>query len=81
MRCTLAAMPQTQELLKKARLPLGIECHPFKDMKVLWILSQCRRCEIDQSATQIHRDDCVTIPLLSIDVSEKIISSIVVCRI
>ncbi|XP_046551667.1 protein transport protein Sec24A-like isoform X4 [Haliotis rubra] len=31
-RCTLNAIPQTSSLLNKARLPLGILIHPFKDL-------------------------------------------------
>ena len=33
-RCTLNAIPQTSSLLNKARLPLGILIHPFKDLSV-----------------------------------------------
>ena len=33
-RCTLNAIPQTSALLSKARLPLGILIHPFKDLAV-----------------------------------------------
>ena len=33
-RCTLNAIPQTSALLNKARLPLGILIHPFKDLSV-----------------------------------------------
>lgn len=33
-RCTLSSVPQTQELLKKSRLPFGLTLQPFRDMKV-----------------------------------------------
>jgi hypothetical protein len=33
-RCTLNAVPNTQSLLNKSRLPLGILLHPFKDLTV-----------------------------------------------
>lgn len=48
-RCTLNAIPQTSGLLNKARLPLGILIHPFKDLSVsfrflcivLWLIIFC----------------------------------------
>uniref|UniRef100_A0A915L664 Protein transport protein Sec24B n=1 Tax=Romanomermis culicivorax TaxID=13658 RepID=A0A915L664_ROMCU len=48
-RCTLTAIPQNQELLKKCRLPFGLVLHPFKDMKLLNVLQssiivRCRSC-------------------------------------
>uniref|UniRef100_A0A914CCA1 Protein transport protein Sec24B n=1 Tax=Acrobeloides nanus TaxID=290746 RepID=A0A914CCA1_9BILA len=47
-RCTMSAVPQTQELLKKCRLPLGLTLHPFKDLKNLSIVQtnivRCRYC-------------------------------------
>lgn len=33
-RCTLTSIPQTQALLNKARLPLGLLLHPFRDLQV-----------------------------------------------
>lgn len=33
-RCTLSSIPQTQTLLNKARLPLGLLLHPFRDLQV-----------------------------------------------
>ena len=33
-RCTLSSIPQTQALLNKARLPLGLLLHPFRDLQV-----------------------------------------------
>ncbi|PIO34750.1 hypothetical protein AB205_0170330, partial [Aquarana catesbeiana] len=33
-RCTLTNIPQTQALLNKAKLPLGLLLHPFKDLSV-----------------------------------------------
>ena len=33
-RCTLTSIPQTQSLLNKAKLPLGLLLHPFKDLSV-----------------------------------------------
>ena len=41
-RCTLNAIPNTQSLLNKARLPLGILIHPFKDLAVSKMLLSCR---------------------------------------
>ncbi|KAK6035385.1 Sec23/Sec24 zinc finger [Cooperia oncophora] len=48
-RCTLTMVPQTEELLKKSRLPLGLTLHPFRDMKNLNIIQtstivRCRYC-------------------------------------
>lgn len=33
-RCTLTNIPQTQALLNKAKLPLGLLLHPFRDLTV-----------------------------------------------
>ncbi|MEQ2208855.1 hypothetical protein XENOCAPTIV_017593 [Xenoophorus captivus] len=33
-RCTLTSIPQTQSLLNKAKLPLGLLLHPFKDLSL-----------------------------------------------
>lgn len=48
-RCTLNAIPQTSALLNKARLPLGILIHPFKDLSQLPVIQssvivRCRSC-------------------------------------
>lgn len=48
-RCTLNAIPQTSSLLNKARLPLGIIIHPFKDLSQLPVIQssvivRCRSC-------------------------------------
>uniref|UniRef100_A0A158P905 Protein transport protein SEC24 n=1 Tax=Angiostrongylus cantonensis TaxID=6313 RepID=A0A158P905_ANGCA len=48
-RCTLNMVPQTEELLKNSRLPLGLTLHPFRDMKNLNIIQtstivRCRYC-------------------------------------
>ena len=48
-RSTLTHVPQTQALLNKSRLPLGILLHPFKDMDDLVVLQpntivRCRSC-------------------------------------
>lgn len=40
-RCTLTAIPQTSSLLNKARLPLGILIHPFKDLSVSMSIKYC----------------------------------------
>lgn len=37
-RCTLTSIPQTQALLNKAKLPLGLLLHPFKDLMVSYKL-------------------------------------------
>ncbi|GMR48593.1 hypothetical protein PMAYCL1PPCAC_18788, partial [Pristionchus mayeri] len=48
-RCTLNAVPQTDELLQKARLPFGLTLHPFRDCKQLNVIRantivRCRYC-------------------------------------
>uniref|UniRef100_A0A4W4EBK9 SEC24 homolog B, COPII coat complex component n=1 Tax=Electrophorus electricus TaxID=8005 RepID=A0A4W4EBK9_ELEEL len=47
-RCTLSSIPQTQALLNKARLPLGLLLHPFRDLTLPVITSntivRCRSC-------------------------------------
>ncbi|XP_043554013.1 protein transport protein Sec24B-like isoform X3 [Chiloscyllium plagiosum] len=48
-RCTLMNIPQTQALLNKAKLPLGLLLHPFKDLTHLPVITsstivRCRTC-------------------------------------
>uniref|UniRef100_A0AAX7SCY1 SEC24 homolog B, COPII coat complex component n=1 Tax=Astatotilapia calliptera TaxID=8154 RepID=A0AAX7SCY1_ASTCA len=48
-RCTLTSVPQTQALLNKARLPLGLLLHPFRDLQQLPVITsntivRCRSC-------------------------------------
>ncbi|KAM9835223.1 protein transport protein Sec24B [Syngnathus typhle] len=48
-RCTLTSIPQTQALLNKARLPLGLLLHPFRDLQQLPVITsntivRCRHC-------------------------------------
>lgn len=47
-RCTLTSVPQTQALLNKAKLPLGLLLHPFKDLVLPVVTSstivRCRSC-------------------------------------
>ncbi|XP_035289101.1 protein transport protein Sec24A isoform X4 [Anguilla anguilla] len=48
-RCTLTSIPQTQSLLNKAKLPLGLLLHPFKDLSQLPVVTsstivRCRSC-------------------------------------
>ncbi|XP_029283928.1 protein transport protein Sec24B isoform X2 [Cottoperca gobio] len=47
-RSTLTSIPQTQALLNKARLPLGLLLHPFRDLQLPVITSntivRCRSC-------------------------------------
>ncbi|XP_048365416.1 protein transport protein Sec24B isoform X2 [Sphaerodactylus townsendi] len=47
-RCTLTNIPQTQALLNKAKLPLGLLLHPFRDLTLPVITSstivRCRSC-------------------------------------
>ncbi|KAH9490236.1 Protein transport protein Sec24A [Bulinus truncatus] len=48
-RCTLNAIPQNSALLNKARLPLGILIHPFRDLSQLPVIQssvivRCRAC-------------------------------------
>ncbi|XP_065130703.2 protein transport protein Sec24B isoform X1 [Paramisgurnus dabryanus] len=47
--CTLTNIPQTQALLNKARLPLGLLLHPFRDLTQLPVITsntivRCRSC-------------------------------------
>ncbi len=49
IRCTLTAIPESQTLLSKCRLPLGILIHPFKDLESLKVVQsstivRCRNC-------------------------------------
>lgn len=49
MRCTLTSMPESQNLLSKCRLPLGLLIHPFKDLESLKVVQsstivRCRNC-------------------------------------
>ncbi|XP_006824913.1 protein transport protein Sec24A-like [Saccoglossus kowalevskii] len=48
-RCTLSSIPQTQQLLNKSKLPLGVLIHPFKDLTHLPVIQssvivRCRSC-------------------------------------
>uniref|UniRef100_A0A3Q3K6F7 SEC24 homolog A, COPII coat complex component n=2 Tax=Monopterus albus TaxID=43700 RepID=A0A3Q3K6F7_MONAL len=48
-RCTLTSIPQTQSLLNKAKLPMGLLLHPFKDLSQLPVVTsstivRCRSC-------------------------------------
>ncbi|XP_068181019.1 protein transport protein Sec24B [Antennarius striatus] len=48
-RCTLTSVPQSQALLNKARLPLGLLLHPFRDLQQLPVITsntivRCRSC-------------------------------------
>ncbi|XP_037874702.1 protein transport protein Sec24A [Bombyx mori] len=48
-RCTLNKIPETNSLLQKSRLPLGILIHPFKDLNHLPVIQcativRCRAC-------------------------------------
>ncbi|KAI4894509.1 hypothetical protein NFI96_019966 [Prochilodus magdalenae] len=48
-RSTLTSIPQTQSLLNKAKLPLGLILHPFKDLSQLPVVTsssivRCRSC-------------------------------------
>ncbi|KAJ4945719.1 hypothetical protein JOQ06_023398 [Pogonophryne albipinna] len=48
-RSTLSSIPQTQALLNKARLPLGLLLHPFRDLQQLPVITsntivRCRSC-------------------------------------
>ncbi|XP_013098692.2 protein transport protein Sec24A [Stomoxys calcitrans] len=49
MRCTLAKIPESNSLLQKSRLPLGIVIHPFRDINSLPVIQcpnivRCRLC-------------------------------------
>ncbi|XP_038563748.1 protein transport protein Sec24A isoform X2 [Micropterus salmoides] len=48
-RCTLTSIPQTQSLLNKAKMPMGLLLHPFKDLSQLPVVTsstivRCRSC-------------------------------------
>ncbi|CAB3244259.1 unnamed protein product [Arctia plantaginis] len=48
-RCTINRIPETNNLLQKSRLPLGILIHPFKDLNHLPVIQcttivRCRAC-------------------------------------
>ncbi|CAD6197924.1 unnamed protein product [Caenorhabditis auriculariae] len=48
-RCTVGMVPQSEELLKKSRLPLAVTLHPFRDIKNLNVIQtgnivRCRYC-------------------------------------
>ncbi|XP_034539234.1 protein transport protein Sec24A isoform X2 [Notolabrus celidotus] len=47
-RCTLTSIPQTQSLLNKAKMPMGLLLHPFKDLSLPVVTSstivRCRSC-------------------------------------
>ncbi|XP_058458609.1 protein transport protein Sec24A isoform X2 [Malaya genurostris] len=48
-RCTLTKIPETNQLLQKSRLPLGVLIHPFRDLSNLPVIScntivRCRSC-------------------------------------
>ncbi|GAB6024255.1 Protein transport protein Sec24A, variant 2 [Chamberlinius hualienensis] len=48
-RCTLTKIPESQSVLHKSRLPLGILIHPFKDLTQLPVIQcnvivRCRSC-------------------------------------
>ncbi|KAI4814198.1 hypothetical protein KUCAC02_003403 [Chaenocephalus aceratus] len=48
-RSTLTSIPQTQSLLNKAKMPLGLMLHPFKDLSQLPVVTsstivRCRSC-------------------------------------
>lgn len=48
-RCTLTKIPESNSLLQKSRLPLGILIHPFKDLSHLPVIQcstivRCRTC-------------------------------------
>ncbi|XP_034933774.1 protein transport protein Sec24A [Chelonus insularis] len=48
-RCTLTKVPESNSLLQKSRLPLGILIHPFKDLNHLPLIQcstivRCRAC-------------------------------------
>lgn len=49
MRCTVNKVPESNNLLQKSRLPLGILIHPFRDMSNLVVINcptivRCRLC-------------------------------------
>ncbi|XP_076619720.1 protein transport protein Sec24AB isoform X1 [Colletes latitarsis] len=48
-RCTLTKIPESNSLLQKSRLPLGVLIHPFKDLNQLPVIQcstivRCRAC-------------------------------------
>jgi protein transport protein SEC24 len=46
-RCTLTKIPETNSILQKSRLPLGVLIHPFKDLTVKnWELCSIRLLKV-----------------------------------
>ncbi|XP_060530213.1 protein transport protein Sec24B [Cylas formicarius] len=48
-RCTMTKIPESNSLLQKSRLPLGVLIHPFKDLNYLPVIQcnvivRCRSC-------------------------------------
>ncbi|KAA0189661.1 hypothetical protein HAZT_HAZT002439 [Hyalella azteca] len=49
LRCTFTKIPETKNILQKAKMPFGILIHPFKDLEQLPVVScqqivRCRAC-------------------------------------
>ncbi|NXL95450.1 SC24B protein, partial [Alectura lathami] len=58
-RCTLTNIPQTQALLNKAKLPLGLLLHPFRDLTV-----ECLQCFLEKCKCNsiYHASSNIVIP-------------------
>ena len=58
-RSTLTKIPETESVLKKSRLPLGILIHPFKDLSHLPVI-QCQtivRCVFEGRGVLLQGKD------------------------
>ncbi|KAK0398031.1 hypothetical protein QR680_002395 [Steinernema hermaphroditum] len=70
-RCTMSGIPQTQELLKKCRFPLGLTLQPFRDLKQLNVLQtptivRCRKM-LYESLDSLPGDDRMLIGFVAVD--------------
>lgn len=59
-RSTLCNIPQTQSLLNKAKMPLGLLLHPFKDLSVtpqfnIWCAHSSQPCKCETCCTQLQK--------------------------
>lgn len=62
LRCTFTKVPETKNLLQKAKMPFGILIHPFKDLEQLPVVScqqivRCRACRTYINPFVLFRGD------------------------
>ena len=61
-RCTFTKVPETKNILQKAKMPFGILIHPFKDLEQLPVVScqqivRCRTCRTYINPFVVFRGD------------------------